>query len=211
MTPEQIQQNKAQFLEICRAEIHRDGLDELLNYLENKSDFFTAPSSTKFHLNEPGGLCRHSLNVYETLITLYDNVYKPALEAGTSPFSEEVSRESMAIAALFHDLCKINIYATEIKHRKNALGRWEDYEGYVVKDNFPYGHGEKSCYRIGEYIKLKREELLAIRWHMGMFDICTSGTSQYYTFCDALGAHPLVSMLHVADMLASNLKEKTAE
>jgi len=210
MTPEQIQQNKSKFLDICRAEIHREGIENLLNYLE-KSDFFTAPSSTRFHLNEAGGLCAHSLNVYETLLALCENVYKPALAAGTSPFSVEISRESMAIAALFHDLCKINIYHIEKKWRKDANNRWEEYEVYAVHDDFPFGHGEKSCYRVGKYIELKREELLAIRWHMGLFDICTSGTPQYYAYNNACDEHPLVSMLHAADMLASNLQEKTAE
>ena len=44
--------------------INRDGIKDLLTFLE-KSDFYTAPCSTKYHLNIPGGLVQHSLNVFK--------------------------------------------------------------------------------------------------------------------------------------------------
>ena len=51
-----IEGNKEEFLRIARENVKRDGLEELLKFLES-TDFFTAPCSTKFHLAEKGGLC----------------------------------------------------------------------------------------------------------------------------------------------------------
>ena len=59
---------KEEFIEIFKEKITRPGADALLNYLENKSDFFTAPASARYHLACEGGLCEHSLNVYHCLV-----------------------------------------------------------------------------------------------------------------------------------------------
>ena len=58
---------KAEFIEVFRENIHREGADALLDYLENKSDFFTCPASARYHGSYAGGLCDHSLNVYHCL------------------------------------------------------------------------------------------------------------------------------------------------
>ncbi len=41
---------------------NRDGMDKLLEFIR-KSDFYTAPASTRFHNCHEGGLLEHSLNV----------------------------------------------------------------------------------------------------------------------------------------------------
>ncbi len=208
MTQEEITANRERFVSLCRQHICREGLDGVLSYLDN-TDFYTAPSSTQFHLNEDGGLCLHSINVFETAMKLYESVAKPAIESGSSPFSDTVSEESIAIATLFHDLCKTKLYHKAQRWKKDENGRWQSYDGYEIKDEFPYGHGEKSCLILSWYMRLKSEELLAIRWHMGMFDIGENGTSQRYAFRGALEKSPLVSLVHAADFLSSNLLEKT--
>ena len=58
---------KEKFIEIFKTNIKRDGAENLLNWIL-KSDFFTAPASTKFHSNEEGGLVKHSVLVYERFI-----------------------------------------------------------------------------------------------------------------------------------------------
>lgn len=208
MTQEEITANRERFVSLCRQHICREGLDGVLSYLDN-TDFYTAPSSTQFHLNEDGGLCLHSINVFETAMKLYESVAKPAIVSGSSPFSDTVSEESIAIATLFHDLCKTKLYHKAQRWKKDENGRWQSYDGYEIKDEFPYGHGEKSCLILSWYMRLKSEELLAIRWHMGMFDIGENGTSQRYAFRGALEKSPLVSLVHAADFLSSNLLEKT--
>jgi hypothetical protein len=208
MTPDVIEQNKQEFINICREQISRPGLDKLLEYLED-SDFYTAPSSTLFHLNEEGGLCKHSMNVFHTAIQIYENTILPAILSGNSPFKEEISKESIAIATLFHDLCKTKIYHKAEKWRKNESGRWESYIGYELKDEFPFGHGEKSCLMIGWFMRLKLEELLAIRWHMGMFEMTENGTSTKAAYRVAIDKSPLVSLVQCADMISANCLEIT--
>ena len=44
----------------------REGIEALLEFIR-KSDFYTAPASTKYHSCHEGGLLEHSLNVYECL------------------------------------------------------------------------------------------------------------------------------------------------
>lgn len=128
---------------------------------------------------------------------------------GTSPFTEEVSMESIAIATLFHDLCKIKLYHKADRWKKDENNRWVTYPGYEVKDDFPLGHGEKSCLMLSWYMRLKPEEMLAIRWHMGMFDMGESGSSLRRSFYAATEKSALVSIVHSADFLVSNLWEKT--
>lgn len=48
------------------AKVDRPGVDKLLAYIR-KSDFYTAPASTRFHLSCPNGLLQHSLNVLDAL------------------------------------------------------------------------------------------------------------------------------------------------
>jgi len=208
MEAEEIKQNKKKFLSLCRKDIQREGIEDLLKYLDG-TDFFTAPSSAKFHLNEAGGLCKHSLNVYDVLTTLYERVAHPLIKANLSPFTNEITEESLTIAALFHDVCKIGIYHEAERWRKDSAGRWESYKGYEVRENFPFGHGEKSCIMLSKYIQLNRNELLAIRWHMGMYDIGENGSAQRRAFYEACDQSLLTTLLQCADSLASKVAEKT--
>ncbi len=209
MTAEEIATNKELFIDCCHSHIRRDGIDTLLEYLEKQTDFYTAPSSTAFHLNEPGGLCRHSLNVFETLKNLYETLVEPHIKDGTSPFTEPIPMESIAIVALLHDLCKTNMYRPAERWKKDADGRWMSYRGYEVQDKFPFGHGEKSCIIIHWFLRLKQDELLAIRWHMGMFEITDAASSGRHSFRAAMDHSPLVSLLQAADLIAANCLERT--
>lgn len=207
MTTEEISQNKTIFIDYCRKHIQRDGIENLLNYLDT-IDFYTAPSSVNFHLNEEGGLCKHSLNVFETATKLYNEILVPAVESGNSPFTELPSMESVAISTLLHDLCKTKLYHKVEKWRKDE-GKWISYPGWEINDEFPFGHGDKSCVIISWFMRLRQEELLAIRWHMGMFDIGESGSSSRYSMQASLAKTPLVTLLQVADMLSANCLEKS--
>ncbi len=171
-----IEKTKQDFVALCKQYIQREGLDKLLDYLD-KTDFYTAPSSTVFHLNVPGGLCLHSINVFQTALSIAHNVLKPAIETGASPFKEMPGDESIAVCALFHDLAKIDLYRPSEKWAKDERGAWYTYQGYEFVDDFPFGHGEKSCYRLLPLLKLTKDELLDIRWHMGDFDAGELGSS----------------------------------
>ena len=128
MNAAEIEQNKQLYLDTCRREIHRDGLERLLDYLE-KSDFFIAPSSSNFHLNEAGGLCRHSLNVFEAACNIYDHIYLPQIQVGNSPFTHEISRERIAMATLLEDVCIVNCYEGTQRLTRGDTGRGVNYAG----------------------------------------------------------------------------------
>lgn len=193
--------DKELFLDIYKKNITRDGADKLLDFLENKSDFFTAPASTRFHGAYEGGLLRHSLNVYECLVQYL------ARERVRDTYKLSVSDETAAIIALLHDVCKVNFYTVSYRNAKNdQTGQWEKVPYYTINDTLPYGHGEKSVYMIGGFMRLSREEAMAIRWHMGF-----SGIEDKNTIGAALEKYPLAFALSVADMEASYFLEGTKE
>ena len=176
------------FEEIYTAHITREGSKELLDWLR-KTDFFTAPASTKYHCACEGGLVQHSVNVYEVLREKH--------------FEEGDSEESFAICGLLHDLCKAQFYKVSTRNVKNeATGQWEKQPFYMVEDSFPYGHGEKSVFLIERFLRLKTSEAMAIRWHMGF-----SGPEDSRTVGQAFQKYPLAFALATADMEASYFLE----
>ncbi|MCX4357133.1 MAG: HD domain-containing protein [Oscillospiraceae bacterium] len=193
--------DKEQFLDIYKKNITRDGADKLLDFLENKSDFFTAPASTRFHGAYEGGLLRHSLNVYECLVQYL------ARERVKDTYKLNVSDETAAIVALLHDVCKVNFYTVSYRNSKNEqTGQWEKVPYYSINDTLPYGHGEKSVYMVSGFMRLTREEAMAIRWHMGF-----SGIEDKNTIGRALEKYPLAFALSIADMEASYFLEGSEE
>ena len=112
------------------------------------------------------------------------------------------SDESIAIAALLHDICKVNFYRTSFRNAKNKDGQWERVPYYEIHDTLPYGHGEKSVYMVSGFMRLTREEAMAIRWHMGF-----SGVEDKNTIGRALEMYPFAFALSVADMEASYFLE----
>ncbi len=190
---------KEEFISIYTENIKRQGADKLLEFLK-KSDFFTAPSSTRYHGSYEGGLVQHSLNVYHCL---KDYLSRPRTK---EVYGMDFSEETIALVALLHDICKVNFYAIEYRNKKNDAGVWEKVPCYTINDTLPYGHGEKSVYIISGYLygdgRLTRDEAFAIRWHMGF-----SGIEDENTIGKALEMYPLAFALHVADMEATYFLE----
>lgn len=193
---------KEKFLSIYREFITRSGADALLNWLEN-TDFFEAPASTRFHLACPGGLVTHSVHVYEWLLALCNAETQRSMNF-TMP-----SLETIAICGLLHDICKTNFYGVEMRNRKNTAGQWEQVPFYTVRDQLPYGHGEKSVYMISGFIRLSREEAMAIRWHMGFSD--NEFKAGGYGVGNAFERFPLALLTHLADLQATYLDEVCRE
>lgn len=178
---------KEQFLTLLK-KVNREGMDELIKFIE-KTDFYKAPASTRFHGDHEGGLLEHSLKVYEILKYKVENCIEKM----------DVSEETIILVALLHDLCKANFYKIDYRNAKNALGVWEKVPYYTVDDTIPYGHGEKSVMMITEYIKLTPEEKYAIRWHMGF----TEPKEQYSCLGIAYQKYPFALLVHEADLEAT--------
>lgn len=170
---------KEEFIALLK-QVDREGMDNLIDFL-NRSDFFEAPASTRFHGCYKGGLLEHSMKVYEILKTKTED------------------SDSVKIIALLHDICKANFYKVDYRNAKNEQGVWEKVSYYTVDDTIPYGHGEKSVMMLSEFIKLTPEERYAIRWHMGF----TEPKELYTTIGQAYKKYPIALLVHEADLEAT--------
>ena len=186
--------------------VDRTGIDKLLGYIKNKTDFYTAPASTRFHLACDGGLLQHSLNVYDCLIAKKKSpVWKPILA--------EIPDASLIIMALLHDLCKTNFYTEGTKNQKTydaekvAVAEpwqrkhdqagdyiWETVKTYQVDDQLPL---------IQCYIRMTMQEVMAIRWHMGF----SEAKENYNSVGQAMEKYPVVLALSEADLEATKILE----
>ncbi len=186
-----------EFIELYKNNIKREGSNELLDFLI-KSDFFTAPASTKFHSAFEGGLCDHSIKAYKRFLKNIKNEYG-------EDYNNKISDESIAICGLLHDVCKIGYYKVEYRNAKED-GEWIKKPYYTVSDSLPYGHGEKSVYILSGFMRLTREEAMIINWHMGGFDKRVLGGD--YSLSEVFNTFPNALIFHVSDMQSSYLDEE---
>ena len=194
---------KDEFIALLKS-TNRQGIDDCLLLLEQLG-FFTAPASTKFHLNTDGGLVEHSLNVCKVALRIRETMIEL-----DNTLETKLPKESIIIAALLHDVCKSDIYKKTIKRQKNANGQWVDMEGYDVDySNLPLGHGEKSVIiALQSGLSLTKDEILAIRWHMHAWELPFQSYEAKSCLNVAKENTPLVTLIQTADGLSSSLLEK---
>ena len=111
--------------------------------------------------------------------------------------------------ALLHDVCKIGCYKPSTRNVKGEDGKWTQVPTFTYEDPLPYGHGEKSVYVVNGFVRLTREEAMAIRWHMGGFDESVKGGS--FALAHAFEKYPLAVKLHLSDLEATYLHENRRE
>lgn len=176
---------KQKFLEVVHNHVQRPGVDKLVEWL-CAGDFFTAPASTRYHEAFEGGLALHSLNVLHHLVRLNEH------------YNTGFSMETMTIAALFHDVCKIGCYKVSTRNVKDeSTGVWRKEPFYKFEEDFKFGgHGSKSVYLLRNFIDLTPDEAVAINCHMGVED-------GKWEVLDAHRACPLAFLLHTADMAST--------
>ena len=198
-----MQTKKEKFISLLKS-TNREGTDNVIEELSSLG-FFEAPASTKFHLNEEGGLLMHSLNVCNTALAIRD-----VMLLKNDSLREALPKDSVIIAGLLHDVCKADIYRSVVKKQKNSFGIWTDVPGYDVDySHFPLGHGEKSVImllRCG--LELTNDEIMAIRWHMSAWDLPFQSADIKGNLNKAKEICPLLSLIQAADGLASNLLER---
>ena len=209
-----IEENIQRFEELLGS-VQRTAMDKLMNYIKKKTDFYSAPASTRFHLSCEGGLLQHSLNVYDCLAAKRENPIWQNILTG-------IPEESLIIMALLHDLCKTNFYVEGTKNQKtydpekvaaaegwqrkhDSQGDyiWETVKTYQVDDQLPLGHGEKSVMLIQCYIRLTMQEVMAIRWHMGF----SEAKENHNALGTAMEKYPVILALHEADLEATKILE----
>lgn len=178
------------FIDLLKS-TEREGMTNLIGWLEHESDFFTAPASAKYHGAKEGGLLEHSLAVYDWLVRI-NGALMPSIP----------STATTAIVALLHDLCKANFYTVSQRNVKNEeTGKWEKQPYYSIEDQIPFGHGEKSVMIMQRFIKPTLEEMMAIRWHMGAW-----GATDYVdkqSLSKAMDKYPLILALQMADQITT--------
>ena len=186
---------KLKFIEKLKS-TQRDGIDNVIAEL-NRLGFFKAPASSRFHLNVEGGLMQHSWNVCTTALMLREQMIQMKPE------------ESVIIASLLHDTCKSDIYKKTIVSRKDDNGFWVQEPGYSVDNsNLPLGHGEKSVIMLLSWgLKLTRDEMLAIRWHMTAWDLPFQSYEHKTSLEAARKTTPLCYIIQCADSLSSGILE----
>ena len=180
---------KKHFIKLLKSTERKD-IDLLIKWLEEETDFFTAPASSKYHLSYEGGLLEHSINVFDELM----REHSPA---------DLKELNTNIIVSLLHDICKANYYKVSYRNVKNNEGKWVQEPYYSVEDAEPLGHGEKSVILIQKFIKLTDEEIMAIRWHMGGFE----AKDNYTYLSKAFNQSELALKLHIADLKATYLIE----
>lgn len=211
-TDEQLNEMKIEFITLLRS-TNKPGIENLINWLcdENRSDFFTAPSSKVYHSCFKGGLLVHSLNVYKAAKRLIDNMSD--LVIPEKNIQQRIPQESLIICCLLHDICKANFYKPSPKWFKDQSlpyqQQWQQFLGYEIDDQVPLGHGEKSVIITQCFIPLTIDEMMGIRWHMGMTDpgLYLSDYTRN-AMMKAINDYPMVMVLMQADSFASFMMEK---
>lgn len=194
-----VEENKEKFKKLCSQWIKRDGLDKLLEWLDT-TDFYVAPASTRFHLMCEGGLCEHSINVFNRLCDEYKN--EGIFDYKTQNATQELM-ESLAIVALFHDVCKANFYKLSERNVKNEYGEWVKVPYYTIENkSILVGHGYKSARIVNRYLDITDEEYMAIVHHMGY-----SAEDDIANISEIFRKSKLALLLHIADTKATFIDE----
>lgn len=196
LSHEQVGQNREEYLSLIDSITREFDKEKFIDWLDNKSDFFVAPASTKYHCSYEGGLCEHSLNVYHMLKRLIDDA------KAVKPDFPDYDEDTIIIVALLHDLSKANFYEKYWRNVKNQeTGKWEQVMDYKVReDRFIYGSHEQTAeFMASAFFPLTIEERVCILNHMGgkSFDSTQADLSVIY------GKYPLACLLYTADLLST--------
>lgn len=163
-------------------------IQRTLNWLEG-TDFFDTAASTRFHDSEPGGLLYHSLKVYNQTILLRE-----------LPQFRGCTLAEATLVALVHDWDKIYKYEPYDRNVKNEFGQWEQVLSFRKNQrNVPFGRGTTSMFIASKFVQLSAEAMLAIRWHMGAWDVTGEEQSDLQM---ANENYPLVHLIQFADQLS---------
>lgn len=179
---------KADFLKLYE-NVQRSGREELLTYLET-SGYFMCPASTANHSAGLGGLCHHSVLVTQTMLGI----------AACVP--NNISKESICIAGLFHDLGKAMYYG-EPYYTKNVLksGKQSDTKPFEINTKLPpVPHEVMSLQILSKFIKLTADESYSVLTHNALYTPTGNIIKQKES--------PLQMILHFSDLYCARAVEQ---
>ena len=177
-------ENKNNYIKLLKS-TNRYKIENIIDWLES-TDFFEAHASTIYHENYTGGLCEHSLKVYDNMMKLKQE------------FKFDIDDEQIIIMALLHDVCKVNTYTKDKKNQKIGQN-WITVDYWKRNDDYPIGHGQKSIILIQKTgFVLTDLEILSIVAHMNGYD-----TSDLFNASNIYDKNELTIWLHLADMIAT--------
>lgn len=197
-----IESNKERFNSLIDSiEIGEFNKEAFKDFLE-QNNFYIAPATSLYSYSFDGGLCQHSLDVYDTLNFLCANSGEP------------IDDNSIKLVALFHDIYKMcyyekttvnkKIYSENGSKRDNA-GKfdWVSVEGYKIreaKDRPLYGDNAFTSYMLlSKFIPLTDVESVAIVNHNCGMDNGYSNKDMSHI----LANNHLAVLLHCADMICT--------
>ena len=168
----------------------RKGIEDLLQWMD-ENGFFDAPCSSKYHLAQPGGLAKHTFNVWLAAYSMLEAFYIKQ----NRPFTQEFL-DSVVICTMLHDLGKTGQFGKPAYIPKEDLP-FPDFE--TNKDLLYIPHEVRSIAIASQFIELTEEEQHAILYHNGL-----------YSELQSIKNHEteLYMLLHFADMWASRVIEK---
>ena len=152
--------NTEEYIRALLESTDREGMGGLVGHMMAQG-FFTSPASTKFHGCYEGGLAKHSLGVFN-LLKMEAGFMKLGAIASPGQKPLPFDENSIIIAALLHDICKVGAYVGDEKPYK-----WNKQQ--------PKGHARLSIERIKGFIALKEIEEMMILFHMGIY-----GVNEFY-------------------------------
>ena len=173
----------------------REEFASLMDFVENKIAYLTAPASTRYHLNREGGLLEHSVNVCEALLRLREAL------------APEISVESCVVTALLHDLGKAGVPGKPMYLPNTPTQKQKEYgiaAPFRMSDKLTYlSVPVRSLYLIGPRFPLTEDEAQAIVYHDGQYVDDNSSV--------AAKERPLLLLLHYADNWSCFVTEKNGK
>ena len=206
--------NRERFIElinsITRESFTQEAKDRLIAWLDERSDFFVAPASTKYHGSCEGGLCEHSLRTYEALHALADQFLVDTKEERDADgevtgyqITPHYDEDSLKIVGLFHDIAKANFYEKYSRNVKDESGKWvavQEYRTIAAEKRFIFGSQEQTSeFMLRCFIDLTVEESVAILHHLGGKGYDSTQVDMSLIF----SRYPLALMLHTADLIST--------
>ncbi len=168
-------------------------VDQFKQFLEKKTNWLSAPASSRYHLSIPQGLLIHSVGVTLNALRIKQLI------------APDIEDESMIIVSLFHDVGKVG-YPGKPYYLKNTENQ-DIAKGirYKINPDIPHmSHAVRSLQLLSQYVPLSAYEAQAIVAHDGIYPSHGAVTNLEYHHRECR----LQMILHFADKWTAAVDEE---